>query len=201
MDPTSYSIENSTDSRQFGKPLICLKTSLNSKAQPLGSLGRKKIQQMPLALSHCGNLAAIAFSPYPWIEIGIDIEKVAKRSKHFAQWVFSEYEKIQLDEILVSNPGWTDVILNLGWAVKEAIGKMTGRGLVDALKTSRIEFKDLPIQFLMEFVSIAQSVDFHCNSMPFSFGTSCAGQKIKIHLQLLKIKSELYVLSLAHFDN
>ena len=109
----------------------CLKEALALFLRELGE-GEKEIQKdekgkpyfvdfppFHLSLTHSGPFFAVAFAPFP---VGIDCERECAVWESVAGRYFSPEEKVKK--------------FSLVWCAKEAVGKLTGLGLSDALRAT-----------------------------------------------------------------
>lgn len=109
----------------------CLKEALTLFLRELGE-GEKEIQKdekgkpyfvdfppFHLSLTHSGPFFAVAFAPFP---VGIDCEREGAVNEKVARRYFSPEEK--------------EKKFSRVWCAKEAVGKITGLGLSDAMRAT-----------------------------------------------------------------
>jgi phosphopantetheine--protein transferase-like protein len=102
----------------------------NEKGKP--SLhGHKKLRGTEVSIAHKGSEAVVIVSDKP---VGIDIEKIEKRTKKFMNLAFTPHELEMLKEKR-NKPEW----ITRFWVAKEAYGKMLGTGLQGNPKQYEIE--------------------------------------------------------------
>lgn len=112
-----------------------LEPSLSLHAIRTGPSGKPLTEDsvFHFSLSHCGYYVAAILSPQG--NVGIDIEKVQRRILTLRQkFLTAEEELLMLENIPNEAEAFT-----FGWAVKEALYKWNGEGLVDFREHMRIE--------------------------------------------------------------
>ncbi len=93
--------------------------------------------RLPLAvsISHSGDRALCAISPFPRVKVGADIEKLEPRSQGMVEDFFTRQERARVGEI-PAGP-LRDAMISTIWSGKEAVLKALGMGLrVDTRKVT-----------------------------------------------------------------
>ena len=129
----------------FSYLLLCqaLRECFGIAAQPRFSIGQHGKPFLPdhpqvqFNLSHCRTAIACVVSDRP---VGVDVERVGRFKDSLARYVLNDHEYAQL--LAAPNP---DLLFTRFWTQKEAIVKLTGRGIDDDLKNLLFTYKDVTL--------------------------------------------------------
>lgn len=114
---------------EHGKPEL----SLNSK--PLAP--NPKLSTLNFNLSHCKSALAVALSASP---VGIDVESVGRYSESLARHVLNDSEFAEVSQS--PNP---QIPFTRLWTQKEAVVKLTGRGIDDDLPNLLLKYNNVSL--------------------------------------------------------
>ena len=114
---------------EHGKPEL----SLNS--QPLAL--NPKLSTLNFNLSHCKQALAVALSASP---VGIDVESVGRYSESLARHVLNDSEFAEVSQS--PNP---QIPFTRLWTQKEAVVKLTGRGIDDDLPNLLLKYNNVSL--------------------------------------------------------
>ena len=106
----------------------------------IGEHGKPALAQHPTIhfnMSHCRHAVACVVSDHP---VGIDIERIGRYKETLARHVLNEQEFAQ-----VANAPNPDIEFARFWTQKEAIVKLTGRGIDDDLKNLLIKYNNVSL--------------------------------------------------------
>lgn len=122
---------------------FCQDAAVSEKDVCFDPNGKPRFTDFPgyhLSISHAGDLLVFAFAPF---EIGVDVEKIDEKRPSVASRYFSEKERF--------------LPFSLVWTGREAVGKLTGVGLSDALQT--IVFGDTATLFDKTYCLLHEEID------------------------------------------
>ena len=93
-----------------------------------------------ISIAHKGGRAlAMAGASASWAGVGIDIERIESRPRHFLETAFSEHE---IEALARAEAQQEDLCATRFWCVKEALGKALGLGLPEILSGIEVEAID-----------------------------------------------------------
>ena len=114
---------------EHGKPEL----SLNSKPLALNP----KLSTLNFNISHCKQALAVALSASP---VGIDVESVGRYSESLARHVLNDSEFAEVSQS--PNP---QIPFTRLWTQKEAVVKLTGRGIDDDLPNLLLKYNNVSL--------------------------------------------------------
>ena len=114
---------------EHGKPEL----SLNSKPLALNS----KLSTLNFNISHCKQALAVVLSASP---VGIDVESVGRYSESLARHVLNDSEFAEVSQS--PNP---QIPFTRLWTQKEAVVKLTGRGIDDDLPNLLLKYNNVSL--------------------------------------------------------
>lgn len=94
-----------------------------------GALNRSEESGIEFNLSHCDKIFAIAISERAAVGIDIETSKRSNSIKSIAKHCFSDEEKNLLDNVSMQSENQYKRRFIQLWTIKEAIGKLLGRGI------------------------------------------------------------------------
>ena len=126
---------------EHGKPSLVFDASPHGNSQL--SIANCQFNDPPVSgihfnLSHCKSAIACVVAPFA---VGVDIERIGRYDEALARHVLNDQEFSTVQQ--ASDP---QLAFTRYWTQKEAIVKLTGRGIDDDLKNILLKYKDVALR-------------------------------------------------------
>jgi len=121
---------------EHGKPELKFNDNLNPNPNDYFALN-SKLSTLNFNISHCKSALAVALSASP---VGIDVESVGRYSESLARHVLNDSEFAEVSQS--PNP---QIPFTRLWTQKEALVKLTGRGIDDDLPNLLYKYNNVSL--------------------------------------------------------